>query len=145
MSIAVLENLSKAISEERLNPYKQYAEDNSIVPFARYLWNTALGESLYPGLQTLEITLRNSLHQAVTADRGTENWFETVLDAQDIPALEKIKNRISNHGIPLMAGQIVANSDFGFWIRLLNSRYENILWPGLLRAVFPSMPNRIRK
>ncbi|MDE2937760.1 MAG: hypothetical protein OXR67_02410 [Chloroflexota bacterium] len=104
--------MSKAISEERLIPYKLSAEENSILPLARYLWNTALGESLYPGLQTLEITLRNSLHQAVAADRGTENWFEKVLDTQDIPALEEIKNRINNQGIPLTAGQIVANSDF---------------------------------
>lgn len=144
MSTTFLESLSKAISEERLIPYKLSAEENSILPLARYLWNTALGESLYPGLQTLEITLRNSLHQAVAADRGTENWFEKVLDTQDIPALEEIKNRINNQGIPLTAGQIVANSDFGFWIRLINSRYENILWPALLRDVFPSMPNSIR-
>ena len=79
------------------------------------------------------------------ADRGTENWFEDVLDTKDLTAFEEIKNRISNHNIPDVAGQIVANSDFGFWIRLMNSRYENILWPRLLRAAFPSMPNSIRK
>ena len=78
------------------------------------------------------------------ADRGTENWFEGVLATQDLTAYEEIKSRISNHKIPETAGQIVANSDFGFWIRLLNSRYENILWPRLLRSAFPSMPNRIR-
>ena len=144
MSTTFWESLLKGFSEERLIPYRQSAENNPIVPLARYLWNMALGESLYPGLQTLEITLRNSLHQAVMADRGTENWFEKVLDTQDKPALEEIKNRINNHGIPLTAGQIIANSDFGFWIRLINSRYENILWPALLRDVFPSMPNRIR-
>ena len=143
--MTILESLSQSISEERMAPYRQGAESNSITPFARYLWNTALGECLYPGLQALEITLRNSLHQSVMGDRGTENWFEEVLDIQDLTALEEIKNRITNHNIPEVAGQIVANSDFGFWIRLMNSRYENVLWPGLLRTAFPTMPNRVRK
>lgn len=142
--MTILRNLSRAVSEERLAPYRQDAEDSLIVPFARYFWNMELGESLYPTLQTLEIALRNSLHEAISVDRGTVDWFEEVLDPKDKPAFEEIKNRLSRHKIPLTAGQIVANSDLGFWIRLLNSRYENVLWPKLLRSSFPAMPNSIR-
>lgn len=141
MSITILGSLSSAVSEERLVPYRQGSEDSLVLPFARYFWNVALGESLYPTLQVLEITLRNSLHQVISLDRGTEDWFEKVLDPKDKPALEEIESRLSYHGIPPKAGQIVANSDFGFWIRLLNSRYENVLWPKLLRDAFLFMPN----
>lgn len=144
MSMTILENLSKTISEERLAPYKLGTEDSLVVPLARYFWNMALGESLYPTLQALEIALRNSLHEVISVDRGNEDWFEEVLDCKDKAALEEIESRLSRHNIPRTAGQIVANSDLGFWIRLLNSRYEIILWPNLLRDAFLFMPNIIR-
>ena len=144
MSTDFLDNLSHAVSEERLAPYLVDASNGPLEPYARYFWNAALGESLYPSLQALEITLRNSLHETISANEGTDNWFEGVLCCQDIPAFEKIKERLDNQGASRNSGQIVANSDFGFWVRLLNSRYENILWPKLLRNAFPNMPNRSR-
>jgi hypothetical protein len=140
----ILQSLSKSISEERLAPYRQGIENSQIVSYARYFWNTALGESLYPCLQALEIALRNSLHEAISTDKGTEDWFDVVLDSQDISAFDEIKVRLNNHKIQPVAGQIVANSDFGFWVRLFNSRYEDILWPKLLKSAFPFMPNSIR-
>ena len=144
-STEFLKNLSSAISEERLAPFRrEAAQGGELAPYARYFWNIALSESLYPCLQALEITLRNSLHEVISVDKGTEDWFEDILVDQDKPALEEIKNRLFSHSIGPVAGQIVANSDFGFWARLLNSRYENILWPRLLQNAFPFMPASIR-
>ena len=140
-----LEALIESISEERLAPYRLDKDDeNSLTPYARYSWNTALGESLFPSLQALEVTLRNSLHKAITSDQGSENWFENVLDSQDVASFEDIKERLTRHNIQATPGQMVANSDLGFWVRLLNARYEDVLWPGLLRNAFPHMPNAIR-
>ena len=139
-----MEGLLESISVERLAPYRKDVEsEDSLVPYARYFWNTALCESLYPTLNALEITLRNSLHGAVSDYKGTIEWFEEVLVSQDLPALEEIRKRLVEHNIPQVAGQIVANSDFGFWARLLNARYEGVLWPALLRNAFPHMPNSI--
>ena len=140
-----MKDLLSSISEDRLRPYKgiDNGEDEADW-YARYFWNIALGESLYPLLQVLEIALRNSLNAAISNERNTENWFEEVLVDQDGKALETIKERLNAHKLPQTAGQVIANSDFGFWVRLLNARYENILWPRLLRVVFPSMPNYMR-
>lgn len=140
-----LEALIESISEERLAPYRLDTDHEScLTPYARYSWNTALGESLFPCLQALEITLRNSLHKAIASDEGSEDWFENVLDSQDVSSFEDIKERLTRHNIPITPSQIVANSDLGFWVRLLNARYENVLWPSLLREAFPHMPNSIR-
>ncbi len=140
-----LENLAASISGERLAPYEQAIDQNEVpISYARYFWNIALSESLYPGLQVLEVTLRNSIHDAISLDRGKEDWFNEVLSDQELPALAKIKKRLGSQNVPLPLGQLVANSSFGFWVTLFNRRYENILWPRLLEDVFPFIPNRVR-
>jgi hypothetical protein len=78
-------------------------------------------------------------------DIGTEDWFDGILDQQDLPTLDEIKTRLTDQKIPMSDGQLVANSNLGFWVSLFNRRYEGILWPQLLKAVLPHMPNGIRK
>ena len=79
---------------------------------------------------------------------GKEDWFEDILADPERKVLEVVKvvkERLKGQKIALDMGQLVANSSFGFWVSLFNSRYENILWPQLLADVFPFMPKRIRK
>ncbi len=35
------------------------------------------------------------------------------------------------------AGDLVSGLNLGFWVDLLKGRYEQVLWPALLREVFP--------
>ena len=76
--------LLEAISENRLAPYRQGNENSAdLTCYARYLWNTALSESLYPALQGLEVTLRNSLHSAISAAIGSDDWFDRILAKEE--------------------------------------------------------------
>lgn len=139
------ENLTNFISEERFAPYRQDADRNDIQDgYGRYFWNVALSESLYPGLQGLEITLRNRIHETAASGFGKEYWFDEALASQELRVFREIMKRLNRQEKPATVGQLVANSHFGFWVSLFNSRYEGILWPGLLKAVFPAMPNRLR-
>lgn len=56
------------------------------------------------------------------------------------------KQKLAEVGKPLEADRIVAELNFGFWSNLLNRPYEQqqVLWPTLLRAVFPYAPARFR-
>ena len=140
------ENLTQFISEERFAPYGQDADRNgSIDGYGCYFWNVALSKSLYPGLQGLEVALRNSLHTAISQNWGGESWFDAVLLPAELKTLAETRNQLKRQRMPESVGQIVANSSLGFWVSLFNSRYEGILWPSLLKAVFPAMPNRLRK
>ena len=47
-------SLLQSISESRFGPYRRPGTSEAD-GFARYLWNVALGESLYPVLQGLEV------------------------------------------------------------------------------------------
>src|SRR5713226_1420752 len=140
--------LQKAVSHERLEAYRQHGTDGSNLNlFAHYAWNIALCESLYPALQGLEVALRNSIHDAAVAAYQTELWFD---DRRAIPhpreqdAVHKAKETLARDRNPLEPGRIVAELNFGFWTSLFDVRYEHILWPKLLKAVFPFMPRHIR-
>lgn len=67
MQPAFVSQLTRILSAERLSAYRGRLPDaaSDIRLFGRYVWNMALCESLYPGVQTLEIALRNTIHQAV--------------------------------------------------------------------------------
>lgn len=50
-----------------------------------YFWNIELGKSLYPALQTFEISLRNGIHAAATGHYSNPLWFDeadVLLDGQ---------------------------------------------------------------
>ena len=70
-----LEAFVQALSPERLAPYQRDNADE-VTALARYLWNTALCEALYPSLQHVEIALRNSLHRTLSNHFGTDMWFD---------------------------------------------------------------------
>jgi hypothetical protein len=144
MQATFLELLLKAISETRLAPYRQDNDNSDLACHARYLWNTLLSESLYPSLQGLEVSLRNSVHYAITKAFGSEDWFSKILAPQEQRVLNEVKDRLNRQGKPLDIGQLVASSSFSFWVSLFDRRYEGVLWPWLLKDTFPHMPNRIR-
>ena len=59
MQAELFESLLKALSTSRLAPYCHDGSGGSdLTPFSRYLWNTALSESLYP---TFPIWLKSFL------------------------------------------------------------------------------------
>ena len=137
--------LQKAISENRLSSYRCSRDNSEVECYALYLWNIALSESFYPALHGLEVTLRNSIHNAASNKFGNENWFDQVLQPNQQETLKEIKDRLSKQSKPSDdINQLVASSSFGFWVSLFNKGYEVVLWHSLLKDVFPYMPNESR-
>ena len=106
----------------------------------------ALSESLYTPLQCLEVSLRNSVHDAATAHFKTDIWFDLpgLLSPQEMNKVQEAKNTLVKSKKPLDAGRIIPELTFGFWTSLFDVRYEQILWPWLLKPVVPNMPRHIR-
>jgi len=65
----------KSLSVERFQPYRVDSDTTLKPALARYLWNVALCEALYPSLNTVEVLLRNSLNDFFTRMYGTPLWF----------------------------------------------------------------------
>ena len=126
----------KAVSAERLNPYLNAGDDAQA--FAIYLWNISLCESLYPCLNGLEVALRNNLHRSASTKFGTASWFSGQLKNPELERLERWRKQTDPHGKKtLKADDFVAGMSLGFWVDLFKKRYEQVLWPSLLREVFP--------
>lgn len=140
--------LGRAISHERLESYRRKgAEIDGLNLYAHYAWNIALSESLYPALQGLEVSLRNGIHGAATERFNAENWFADesgFLLPPEQDSVRKAKGTLIKCGKQPEAAGVIAELNFGFWTSLFDVRYEQKLWPWLLKPVFPYMPRSIR-
>lgn len=141
------DKLKQALSSERLSAYQQrMTKDGDLNLFSHYAWNMALSESLYAALQMLEVAFRNTVHHAAMREFGREDWFDDrrLVKAKDQAAITAAKDKLLRNKKPLESGRIIAELNFGFWTSLLDSRYEQVLWPRLIKACFPYMPNALR-
>jgi hypothetical protein len=142
----IYSRVKTAISASRLEVYRLVG-DGDLEVLAKYLWNVALCESFYPTLQTLEVGLRNRLHGVLTIHYRTEYWFDqypTFLDSRELAIVKQAKEILRYRGKAPDPNRIVAELNFGFWTSLLDSRYEQKLWPKLLKTAFPDMPRSMR-
>ncbi|WP_254051173.1 hypothetical protein [Stenotrophomonas sp. ESTM1D_MKCIP4_1] len=67
-------DLEDALSLERFGRYMAWAAGDRDRAIALYGHNTRLSESLYTPLQTLEVVLRNRIHNALTQAKG-DTWL----------------------------------------------------------------------
>ncbi len=135
--------LQRALSAGRLEPYlSQSTQPDMAVALATYLWNLALCESLYPSLHGIEVSLRNSIHDTASSKFGNEFWFTSRLAGHEKETIEKIGLDFSRRNIEARPGNYVSECNFGFWVGLFKSEYEQILWRNMTRDVFPYAPRR---
>ena len=142
MQVSFFDELCRAISDERLDPYRhRNTAGSSLKIYASYVWNIALSESIYPALHGFEVTLRNNINDAATAAFGNR-WFDTLLAPREKDTLQKLERKL---GVPALdIGQFVSGVTLGFWVALFTRRYEQVLWPRLLGDTFPNMPRSMR-
>ena len=134
----------QGISDNRLAPYLSQRPSPQEA-LGLYAWNVALCESLYPSLNSIEVAVRNGIHDAAASDFGDEYWFLTRLSGKELVIASRVNRDLKKYAATPSAGDIVSHLWFGFWVKLLSNSYEGVLWPHLLRPVFPHAPRRQRK
>jgi len=144
----IFDELSTLFSQERLAGYLRHTDcNNKSDALIAYSWNIELSQALYPALQVLEITLRNSLHRAITTAYKTSYWFDlSFLHPKEMAVVNQAKDSLKRDRKQIEVGRLVAELSFGFWTSLFDVRYEynQTLWPRLLKPVFQHMPKRYR-
>lgn len=142
---AYITNLERGVSRPRLSKYRPH-NGTDLEMAVNYFWNIELSEALYPGFAALEVTLRSSVHEALTAREGTDMWFRTRLEPGQLRAyadayLNLLRDLKGQHPT---SGQIVVQLPFGFWTTLLSQPYNQSLWApqksALFKAVFTHLP-----
>ncbi len=112
----------------------------------RYLWNTAICESLYPSFQILEVGFRNAIHREISKHTHDPVWLTSELPflrQYEIDVIRDAKEAIKTRARPCTEDVLIAELRFGFWTSLLDSYYE-LMWHKIIADVFPYMPKPIR-
>jgi hypothetical protein len=147
-----IESLWSLVSAQRIGAYRR-GEGNDEEVLARYLWNTALSEALYPSLHFLEVALRNVVFEAAAAayppDHAASSWLERpgVLHDAERRTVHAARQRLGRRGVPCEPCRLVAELSFGFWTALFDVRYEQdrVLWPRLFaQKIFAHAPRQKR-
>ena len=140
--------LQKALSTDRLDSYGQSSDPSHDSAVARYLWNAALCESLYPMLHCVEVSLRNRLDTALCRRFGA-GWLDntTVLQFGELARIDEARQKLAKRGNHSPAhANIVAELNLGFWVGLFTRPYErhDRLWPVLAVPVMSGAPRSER-
>ncbi|WP_289067288.1 hypothetical protein [uncultured Alistipes sp.] len=138
----------KVFSTQRMERYYTAYPDDENKALAHYQANIQLSSSFYACLSVFEVALRNALNRELTTLFGRDDWYKVLSTRPGLNGLNyyitEAQRHISKRGEIVNASKIVAELTFGFWVSLMNSQYEKILWHDLRRA-FPYMPKVRRK
>lgn len=146
---SLIDQLRPVISDERLGTYLTAAGFDADRALRLYLWNAEVGEAFHLPIQAVEVALRNRVQAALASEFGTDWWKSAqllaALDDDRKADLALVLKRIRNRKLTLGSGQVVAGLSFGFWVGMLQPRYNPLIWGGRLHAAFPDYPaNRNR-
>lgn len=148
MAMSELEILTSAFSARRMSKYVAYSKGDEAKAVKHYKSNLRLAESLYISLSVFEVTLRNALSRELCTMAGTADWWDVFYTTEDlkslVPEIDKAKALIRNRGEKVDTDKILSEMTFGFWVMLLNSQYERVLWKSLRKA-FPNLPKKDRQ
>jgi hypothetical protein len=113
-----------------------------------YQCNIELAEAFCSSIAVFEVALRNALNRELISLAGRNDWYVSLFAQPGLSELHKYitqaNKQIANRKEIASPDKIVAELTLGFWVSLLNSKYEKLLWKDLRRA-FPYMPKAERK
>lgn len=122
--------------------------DNESKAIAHYKCNLQISEAMYVPLSIFEVTLRNALSRELEQMTNSNNWYAVFVNTPELTTLNKYisqaTKQISSRHETITPEKIIAELTLGFWVSLLNSEYERILWKDLRRA-FPFIPKTKRQ
>lgn len=135
----------RAISPERIGRYLMASGHNPHRAMQLYIWNARIGEAFHLPIQAVEVALRNSVNTALLAQYGTKWWlnpaYQDLIDHDREADLSAVRRRIRNRKQREDIGQIVAGLSLGFWVGMLQPRYNPELWSRQIKNAFPYLPD----
>jgi hypothetical protein len=138
----------KVFSSKRMRRYFEAHPNDSEKAMLHYQCNIELAESFYSSIAVFEVALRNALNRELIALAGRDDWYASLFTQPGMNDLHKYitqaNKQIANRKEIASPDKIVAELTLGFWVSLLNSKYERSLWKDLRRA-FPFMPKSERQ
>jgi hypothetical protein len=153
--VALTADLDAYISAPRLKTYLDAAANDLVLARALYVWNRDLSAAFIGDIAIVEIAMRNAMSAALS-QRWGDRWYADgpLLDARSAKQLEEAWDRIPKaqrqnlRANRAVAGRLVANCMFGFWVNLLDKggstglpaprdvADHDVLWEEALKKAF---------
>jgi hypothetical protein len=138
------------LSRDRLEGFRDDADDTDKMLVGRYLLNAAIAEALHPLLHALEVVLRNRINEAAAirypmdpALRHAYRDYPSWLDATNSPIAESHRKHVDEAKSKIFSelrrrygpgtasarrmrtpGRLVAALPFSFWVFLFDTEYS---------------------
>jgi hypothetical protein len=138
-----IEWLQECLSPDRLKPYLVKTRGEAWAAFHLYVRNMDIAASLYGVIHVLEVGLRNRVHTKMAEAMNSEEWWDALpLHEAELNDIAEAKKNIADRIQQVRPGRIVAELNFGFWVKLFANTYEKALWVPHLRHRFPAKISR---
>lgn len=127
----------QCLSPERFETYRSASGEADHVPGLRlYMWNAAVASRFHGPLHLLQVTLRNAVHDRLSANYG-DVWYDVpgLLYGPEQKDVASTKSFLQLRREPLTPGKVVAELNFRFWVGLFATKY-NPLWKTDLGRLF---------
>lgn len=138
----------KVFSNKRMERYFNLYPEDEARAILHYRCNLELAEAFYVSLSVFEVTLRNALCRELKTMTGREDWYAIFPTTPGLSKLNRYitqaNKQIAGRHESITPSKVTAELTLGFWVSLLNSEYERLLWKDLRRA-FPYMPKKERQ
>ncbi len=138
------EKLKFYISNQRFNVYLSQTNNDFSKSYQLYQANIELSEAFYPILSILEISLRNAINESLKVYFKDDYWFNNNLPKEFQIYISEATQKLSRQKKIITADCIIAELNFGFWNRLFNKNYTELLWKPL-RLIFKNIPKPLRQ
>lgn len=113
-----------------------------------YVWNSQLCSAYLEALSWVEVGLRNATAEQMDQLRRssdpagewldpTSEWFTPWFQPGSVSNLKQARSQARRGKQQPVAGRVIAELTFGFWVRLYSRHYEASLWTPALRHAFP--------
>ena len=137
-----VQELTRALSQKRYDPYLKGAGYKPELAFQLYLYNARLAKSFLFPLHVVEVVLRNAIDEVLTKDFNA-NWhvdraFTSLLTPESSASLSKAVARASSNSGGASKDNVVANLNFDFWSNLFRSEYDRSLWQTNMATLLPN-------
>lgn len=148
-------------SYPRVSKYYKAANGNKNKAMMLYYANIKIAQALHPLLGAFEVILRNRLHYAIARHFSDGSWIisqqagfmsapslthinkktgKKVVNSYLLKEVQKAGRKLSDKGVAVTAGRVIAEQNLGFW----NSLYEKhhyILLAGVPGTIFKHLPS----
>ena len=118
--------LEAHLSSPRMGRYLDDCKGDKVRAVEAYTHNLLISEALMPLLHVLEISLRNGIHQRMTAHHGRDDWYEAWRGdhnfSEQFSYVIAAKSKLAGRQEACTPDKVVAELSFGFWVSLFNRK-----------------------